>query len=200
MLYHIPPVRSKWRNSDYMREQKYIPSRGIPSFQMLAGRRPCILGSEQGHRGWSEGRPLWPSSTGTPRSPPNSACCRPAPARAEHLTSMGKSLWCCRETSGEPHWCSTGKLHKTGANATTNQGGWDCVCNTVFRQAKMYYLVHLKVISVFKTQGRRNPESRTLRAFAENTTPTNNVVAGGGGSTGKIGHGKLEWLWIKVKK
>lgn len=53
----------------------------------------------------------------------------------------------------------------------------NCICNIVASQATIHYLVCLKVISSFKTQGKKESWIKDPYSAYRNTTPTNNVVA-----------------------
>lgn len=53
------------------------------------------------------------------------------------------------------------------------------ICNTVTSQVTIHYLVCLKVISSFKTQGKKGSWIKDPYSIYRTTTPTNNVVARG---------------------
>lgn len=58
-------------------------------------------------------------------------------------------------------------------------GTENCICNTVPSPATVDYLVCLKVISSFETQGKKESWIKDTYSVYRNTTPTNNVVARG---------------------
>lgn len=58
-----------------------------------------------------------------------------------------------------------------------NMGTENCICNTVANCATIHYLVCLKVISSFETQGKKESLMKDPSSADRNTTPTNNVVA-----------------------
>lgn len=58
-----------------------------------------------------------------------------------------------------------------------NMGTENCICNIVANCATIHYLVCLKVISSFKTQGKKESWMKDPSSADRNTTPTNNVVA-----------------------
>lgn len=53
------------------------------------------------------------------------------------------------------------------------------ICNTVTSQATIHYLVCLKVISSFETQGKKGSWIKDPYSIYRTATPTNNVVARG---------------------
>lgn len=83
-----------------------------------------------------------------------------------HLSSRGKSLWDYKWDFWK-NKRSNEYLHKTSTITLLTTGAENYIYNTVFNHVKTYYLVDLNVTSLFETQGRKNPESRTLRAFTE---------------------------------
>lgn len=72
----------------------------------------------------------------------------------------------------------------------SKMGTENCICNMVTSHATIHYLVCLKVISSFETQGKKESWIKDPYSVYRNTTPTNNVVARGQ-------HGK-DWPWQAV--
>lgn len=64
-------------------------------------------------------------------------------------------------------------------NSIIKNGNRKLFCNMVTSHATTYYLVCLKVISSFKTQGKKESWIKDPYSVYRNTTPTNNVVARG---------------------
>lgn len=64
-------------------------------------------------------------------------------------------------------------------NSIIKNGNRKLFCNMVTSHATTYYLVCLKVISSFETQGKKESWIKDPYSVYRNTTPTNNVVARG---------------------
>lgn len=73
------------------------------------------------------------------------------------------------------------------------------ICNTVTSQATIHYLVCLKVISSFETQGKKGSWIKDPCSIYRTTTPTNDVVARGA-AWGRLAMASFNDYELKFKK